>query len=114
MMMAYDQRGFLGINLRDLTSCQKLLNNDREGQIKVLMLKQWLNLAEKIMPWVPTERWCPKVELSYNKHFYMIYRLEDIAKVLNLTFKTELNFNLPKTEISNFYNKLDVPRNPGI
>ena len=40
MMMAYDQRGFLGINLRDLTSCQKLLNNDREGQIKVLMLKQ--------------------------------------------------------------------------
>ena len=44
----------------------------------------------------------------------MIYRLEDIAKVLNLTFKTELNFNLPKTEISNFYNKLDVPRNPGI
>ena len=43
----------------------------------------------------------------------MIYRLEDIAKVLNLTFKSELNFNLPKTEISNFYNKLDVPRNPG-
>ena len=40
MMMACDQRGFLGINLKDLTSSQKLLNNDREGQIKVLMLKQ--------------------------------------------------------------------------
>ena len=47
MMMACDQRGFLGINLKDLTSCQKLLN-DQEGQIKVLMLKQWLNLAEKL------------------------------------------------------------------
>ena len=114
MMMAYDQRGFLGINLRDLTWCQKLLNNDREGQIKMLMLKQWLNLAEKIMPWVPTERWCPKVELPYNKHFYMIYRLEDIAKVLNLTFRSELNFNLPKTKISNVYNKLDVLQNPRI
>ena len=47
MMMACYQTGFLGIYLKDLTSCQKLLN-DREGQIKVLMLKQWLNLAEKL------------------------------------------------------------------
>mgnify|MGYP005842412411 CR=1 FL=1 len=43
----------------------------------------------------------------------MSYRLEDVAKVLNLTFKTELNFNLPKTEISYFYNKLDVLSNLG-
>ena len=49
MMMAYDQRGFLGINLRDLYSCQKLLNNDREGQIKVLIIKQHLKYVGKLI-----------------------------------------------------------------
>ena len=44
----------------------------------------------------------------------MIYRLEDIAKVLNLTFKSELNLNLLKSEIFQFREKIHVLTNLGV
>ena len=65
----------------------------QEGQIKVLMIKHHLEYVGKIHPSVPTERLGLKVQLPYIKHFYMVYRIKDIAKLLKFVFKSKLNFN---------------------
>ena len=61
-----------------------------------------------------SSRYDSKDQFSYIKRFHMIYNIKDIAKILELPFKSKLYFNLPKTEILKFYNKLDVLSNSGI
>ena len=61
---------------------------------KVVASRSW-----KIIESVLTERYGLKGQLWYKVYFHMVYRLKDIAKLLNFLFKSELNLNLLKSEI---------------
>ena len=63
---------------------------------------------------VLAERYGLKGQLWYKEYFHMVYRLKDIAKLLNFLFKSELNLNLLKSEIFQFREKIHVLTNLGV